>query len=433
MSEKIIPKILAGTRDFLPSDMAVRNKVINSIKNVFIRFGYDEIDTPAIEYAETLLGKYGDEGNKQMYVFEDLGGRKIALRYDQTVPFARVTAGNWQNLSMPFKRYQISKVWRAEKPQKGRLREFYQCDIDIIGTDSLVAEAEVAKIMEQIFQTLGFTNYTIKINSRRFMNSFFKNLNISVEKFPSILRAIDKLGKTDVSTVSAELRNIPLEESQIKRIIKLITLEGSNTEKLEFLQQSNVDLSEMKEFFQLCEFFQIDNRCLSFEPSLARGLDYYTGITYEVDVENGSFGALCGGGRYDNLCSMFTDKKASGVGVAFGFERIMLVMEQLNILPAVTLNPEVLVAFFSKETLPQALKLANEMITAGINTEIYLEQAKLPKQLRFANKKGIPFVAVVGPDEARDNMVTIKNLSNSKQKTIPTTQVIPYIKGYITN
>jgi len=433
MSKKIIPKILAGTRDFLPLDMAVRNSVLTIIKNIFISFGYDEIDTPAIEYAETLLGKYGAEGSKQMYVFNDQGGRKIALRYDQTVPFARVIAANWQKLPMPFKRYQISKVWRAEKPQKGRLREFYQCDIDIIGTYNLLAEAEVAKITEQVFIKLGFTNFQIKVNSRRLMNSFFKQLDIPENKFPEILRTIDKLEKTSVSTVKSILEDIYLNKFQISKIIELITLEGDYNYKIEFLKRNNVDISEIEEFFLLCKLFEIESKYISFKPSLARGLDYYTGITYEVDIKNGAYGALCGGGRYDDLCSMFTDKKASGVGVAFGFERIILVMEELKILPEVSLNPEILIANFGKEALPQSIKLANELINSGINTEIYFDKSKLQKQFSFADKKGISFVVLIGPDEIRENTVTIKNLMNSKQKTIPNTQVVSYMKGYINN
>ncbi|OGH94576.1 MAG: histidine--tRNA ligase [Candidatus Magasanikbacteria bacterium RIFOXYD2_FULL_41_14] len=425
--KKIIPRILKGTRDFLPAEMTRRNLVQSKIVSIFERFGYDSIDTPAIEYAETLVGKYGDDGSKQLYRFEDNGGRDVALRFDQTVPFARLVSANYSQLPMPFKRYQISKVWRADKPAKGRYREFTQCDIDIIGTKNLLAETEIAKAIYLVFKELGFEKFVIKINSRRLINSILDFLKIEKEKQPAIMRILDKLNKIGRDGVTQEMSQV-CDVSVVKNILKTMVLVGTNQEKIENLKK--YDIAEVEMFLQLCGDAGVPEEFLEFDPSLARGLDYYTGIIYEVYPQGVDIGAVCAGGRYDDLCGMFTDKEISGVGVAFGFDRIVVAMEDLGLLNDVKFNSDVVVAYFDEITLPKSLEVWSQLQTAGINTEIYFEPAKLPKQFAYADKKKVKFVVICGPDEVADNAVTIKNMETGKQKTIPQAQLDKYFSGY---
>lgn len=423
--ELIEPKILAGTRDFLPEEMARRRKVQETLVSVFTRFGYDEIDTPAIEYAETLLGKYGEEGSKLTYSFKDNGGRDVALRYDQTVPFARVVAANYSILPMPFKRYQISKVWRADKPGKGRYREFTQCDIDVIGTKNLVSEAEVTKVIAEVFKKLGFAEVSIKINSRRLMNSIMNGLDIAEEKQPFVIRILDKLAKIGEVGVREEMKEI-ISNDAVDRLLAFMIICGTNAEKLAKLKQFNT--TEIEQFLTLCRDFNIEENFLVFDPALARGLDYYTGITYEVTIPGVEIGSVCGGGRYDNLCSMFTTEEFSGVGVSFGFDRIVLAMEMAGKLANTQLNSNVLVTYFNEKTIAASLAIADQLQQAGINTEIYFEPAKMDRQFKYADKKRIPFVVICGEDEIRDNTVSIKNMESGKQETVPRDKIVNYFQ-----
>lgn len=427
MTNLIDPKILKGTRDFLPEEMAKRDFVIGKIVKVFKLFGYDQIDTPAIEYAETLMGKYGEEGSKLVYSFEDNGGRQIALRYDQTVPLARVVAANYNTLPMPFKRYQISKVWRADKPAKGRFREFTQCDIDIIGTTNLLSDAEVAKVIYQVYASLGFKKFIIKVNSRRLLNSILRSVGIPADKQSSTIRVLDKLDKVETDEVEKEL-SVVIGEKAAKELLKAVMPTGDNKKKLE--QLAKYDTVEMKEFLDLCDKLEIKEECLVFEPSLARGLDYYTGVIYEVILPEVNIGTVCGGGRYDDLCGLFCEKKFSGVGVAFGLERIVVAMEDLGLLKNVSLGAEVLVANFDKISFINTSRILNQLQASNISAEIYFESGKLDKQFRYADKKQIPFVVICGPDEMKDGTVTIKNMKTGKQKTVPQSQLSGYFNGY---
>ena len=421
MNKSIIePKILKGTRDFLPEDMAKRNFVMEQIRKVFEKYGYDTIETPVISYAETILGKYGAEGDRLTYSFEDSGERKIALPYDLTVPFARLVAANWQDLPMPFKRYQIQRVWRAEKPQKGRLREFYQCDIDVIGTRSLIAEAEIARVIVEVFKELGFKGFKLKVNSRRFLNAILESLGIN-EDIPSVIRGIDKMDKIGEEGAREELADKGVAEEKISKLFKTLS-------EKDF---SDYDTSEIDEFLQLCEDFQIDEDYLEFDPYLARGLDYYTGITYEVVCDEVGLGSLCGGGRYDDLCGLFCKEDFSGVGVAFGFERIMIALDKLEKLGSVPLNSKVLVTVFDEESKGDSLSIYTNLVDEGINSEVYFQPDKLAKQFKYANKKRIPFVVIRGSEEKEKNEVTVKIMETGDQKTIPVNQLISYIKGYV--
>lgn len=426
MNKKIQPKILRGTRDFLPQQMMQRNSVMDTIRTTFEQFGYSPIETPIICPADTILGKYGEEGDRLTYAFTDRGGRRIALPYDLTVPFARYVAANYQELPIPFKRYQIQRVWRAEKPQKGRLREFYQCDVDIIGSKSLVCEAEIARIITTVFTRLGIESIVIKFNSRRLMNAVLTSFKVPQSQVLSVIRLIDKMEKIGEAVVIQELTNLGLKNAE--GIIETLKPERTNSETLRKL--SAYDISELEEFLSYCRKLAIPEEKLQLDPTLARGLDYYTGLTFEVVSKEVSFGTLCAGGRYDNLCALFSEKDFSGVGVAFGFERIMLFLDQLKLSKEAASSSLVLVTTFDESSVENALDIYNVLIEAGIPAEMYFEASKLAKQFKYADKKLIPFVVIQGPEEKKKGEVTVKRMRSGKQKTIPLKQLVSYISGY---
>lgn len=425
--QTIQPKILKGTREFGPQEMAKRNLVMAKLKNIFARFGYDPIETPILNPAETILGKYGEEGDRLAYSFEDNGKRKLALPYDLTVPFARYFAANWQKLPLPFKRYQIQRVWRAEKPQKGRLREFYQCDIDIIGTESLIAEAEIARVIATVFSELGFERFKIKTNSRRLMNDVLSNFAVPKEKAMAVVRVIDKLAKIGEKAVIEELMRLGIESAA--ELLAAIRPEANTAATLAKL--ANYDTSEIETLLGYCRALGISEELIDFDPSLARGLDYYTGIIYEViSLENPELGSLCAGGRYDNLCGLFCKESFSGTGVAFGFERLMIAMEERGDFQNLRLNSQILVTIFDEGLAADCLKIYQMLVNAGLNCEIYFESVKLKKQFAYANKKQIPFVMIFGPEEKKQGEATVKSMQSGKQKTIPISQLVTFLKNY---
>ena len=425
--EIIQPKILKGTREFGPSEMSKRNMVMGRIKEIFARYGYDPIETPILNPAETILGKYGEEGDRLTYNFEDNGKRRLALPYDLTVPFARYFAANWKELPLPFKRYQIQRVWRGEKPTKGRLREFYQCDIDVIGTESLIAEAEVARVITTVFAELGFNNFQIKTNSRRLMNDILKAFDVPKGKAMDVIRVIDKLAKIGEAAIIEELEKLKIPNA--KELFAAIKPEANTRKTLKKLKK--YDTSEIETLLNYCNALGVPEELIDFDPSLARGLDYYTGIIYEVvSFDNLDLGSLCAGGRYDNLCGLFCKESFSGLGVAFGFERIMIAMEERGDFDDLTLNSQILVTIFDEDSISDSLKLYRLLTEANLKTEVYFEPEKLKKQLKYADKKQIPFVVIQGPEEKQKNEVTIKSMQSGKQKTLPISQLITYLESY---
>lgn len=426
MNQIIEPIILKGTRDFLPEQMLQRQTVLKTIQTIFERSGYVPIETPILSPAETILGKYGEEGDRLTYNFTDRGGRAIALPYDLTVPFARYFAAHWRELPLPFKRYQIQRVWRAEKPQKGRLREFYQCDIDIIGSNSLVGEAEILRIIDSVFMILGL-DVTIKINSRRLMNAVLSKYGVVPEVRVAAMRALDKLDKTGRTAVGTELAGLGVERAD--ELLQKLMPADNNVATLQQLQE--FDCSEITTVQKYAEALGVNLSRLEFNPSLARGLDYYTGLIIEVTARDQDLGSVCGGGRYDNLCGLFSKESFSGVGVAFGFERIMLALEQLSTLPQAGTPSQVLVTVFDQANVSAALLIYRRLLDARIASEIYLQPVPLGKQFKFANQKKIPFVVVCGPDEQAQNAVSIRVMSSGKQKIIPQQQLVQYIQGYV--
>lgn len=403
---------LKGFRDFLPQEARKRQYVISLLKQVFERFGFDPLETPALEYEEILLGKYGAEGDKLMYRFTDNGARRVALRYDQTVPLARVVAQYSSLLVMPFKRYQIQPVWRAENTQRGRFREFLQCDIDIAGTRDLLADAEILSAIHESFTLLGFKNIKILVNDRSVFSDLSKRHSVKEEDLPEVIRAIDKLKKIGVEKVVDEIVALGYSNENATYILQAI--------------ETQQPTPMIQQLLAHTEKLGIPTEKIIFLPYLARGLDYYTGLIIEVECEDYEVGSLGGGGRYDNLIGMFTPRgdagstqKVPAVGFAFGFDRILEAMEILKLFPEEFSSSKVLVTIFSPELKAKSIEIASLLRSKDINTELYLdENAKMDRQMKYANNKKIPYAVIVGPDEIQQNKVTIKNLSTREQKTV---------------
>jgi len=406
----IKPRTLKGFRDFLPEQARKRQYVIDTLRKVFESYGFEPLETPALEYEEILMGKYGEEGDKLMYKFEDNGKRRVALRYDQTVPLARVIAqygstSSPQVLPMPFKRYQIQNVWRAENTQKGRCREFLQCDVDIAGSSSALSDAEVIEITISVVKKLGFKNFKVLINDRE--NLKFKTNGITLSQDRNILavRIIDKLKKIGKDSVLKELETNGFSKNEAEEILK-ITENANLTPRL-------------SEVFSLLKKLGADEVNYEFSPTLARGMDYYTGIILELDVDGYTAGSLGGGGRYDNLIGLFTDKKIPAVGFGFGFDRLMEAMEELKLFPANLATTKVLVTVFNSELLDKSIEICGILEKNNINQELYVDpNVKLEKQLKYADNKNIPYAIIIGPDEVSKNTVMVRDMKTRSQEAV---------------
>lgn len=398
---------LKGFRDFLPETARKRQYVINSLLKVFTKYGFEPLETPTLEYEEVLTGKYGDEGDKLLYRFEDNGRRRVALRYDQTVPLARVIAQYKNELTMPFKRYQISNVWRAENTQKGRFREFTQCDIDTVGTNSVLSDAEIIMIVFEAYKTLGFNNFSIRINDRR----IFGDLSIKA------ITILDKLEKIGTDAVSEEL------------VVNGICKNSTDAQKLLQSITQKKPSSYLETIFSLLKDAGIPQERIVFSPALARGMDYYTGLIFEIQSDDYPFGSLCGGGRYDNLIGMFSGVQTPAVGCAFGFDRTMEAMLALDLFPKeLSGETKVLVTIFSFALASKSTEIVNKLRENNINAEIYLGEIKeknpLEKQLKYANAKNIPYVVIIGEEEIKTDTVALKNMQSRKQKTVSVGELI---------
>lgn len=391
---KIEPKTLKGFRDFLPTDARKRNYVLNTLKKVFESYGFEPLETPVLEYEEILAGKYGDEGDKLMYRFEDNGDRKVAMRYDQTVPLARVVAQYANELPLPFKRYQIQNVWRADNTQKGRYREFLQVDIDTVGSSSPLADAEILTLVYDAFKKLGI-NIKIRINDR----SIFEGIN------PKYLPTIDKLNKIGKEGVLKELEEKGLEKIDAKEIFKKVTS-----------MEPPQNVVEVMSKFQKMGY-PLDS--LKYDSLLVRGLDYYTGLIFEVVCDDYPAGSLGGGGRYDNLIGMFTGNNIPAVGFSFGFDRVIEAMIELNLFPADLGGAKVLVT----NTAGRSANVANDLRSENINVELYVDEKDLDKQLRYADKKGIPYVLIVS-----DKKLELKNMKTGVKEEVKLEQLPNVLK-----
>ena len=453
MSKPTIPK---GTRDFTPAEMAKRNYIFDTIRSVYALYGFKQIETPAMETLQTLLGKYGEEGDKLLFRVlnsgdyltkvsdEQLAERnslalssKICekgLRYDLTVPFARFVVMHRDEIQLPFKRYQIQTVWRADRPQKGRYREFYQCDADIVGSDSLLNEVELVQIMDTVFQRLGI-RVQIKINNRKLLSGIAEIVG-EAEKIVDITVAIDKLDKIGLDKVNEELRTDGISEEAIAKLQPVITLSGSNEEKLkvmeDFLASSEVGMKGIEELrFILNAASQVDLKNeLQLDLTLARGLNYYTGAIFEVKALDTPMGSITGGGRYDNLTGIFGMPGISGVGISFGADRIYDVLNTLDLYPKeITTDTQLLFINFGEKETCYCLPVVAKARQNGIRTEMFPDAAKMKKQMAYANANAIPYVALAGDDEIQKGVVTLKNMETGEQEQVTPEQLIEIVKG----
>ena len=449
------PMIPKGTRDFSPEEMAKRNYIFNTIREVYHLYGFQQIETPAMETLCTLMGKYGEEGDKLLFKIQNSGdyfsgltdeellcrnAAKLAskfcekgLRYDLTVPFARYVVMHRDELQLPFKRYQIQPVWRADRPQRGRYREFYQCDADVVGSDSLLNEVELMQIVDTVFTRFGI-RVQIKINNRKILSGIAEVIG-AADKIVDITVAIDKLEKIGIDKVNEELRAVGISDSAIDLLQPIITLTGSNEQKLEtiaqVLAQSETGLKGVEEtryILSTLEQMELHNE-MQLDLTLARGLNYYTGAIFEVKALDTPMGSITGGGRYDNLTGIFGLPGLSGVGISFGADRIYDVLDALDLYPknAVAGTQLLFINFGEKETA-YCLPLVAKARQAGIRTEIYPDAAKMKKQMSYANAKGIAFVALAGENEMNEGKVTLKNMTSGEQFTVDAAQMLSIVQ-----
>ena len=435
---QIQPRTLKGFRDFLPELEITRQKMIETIKVSFETFGFEPLETPALEYAEILTGKYGDEGDKLMYRFRDNGDRDVALRYDLTIPLARVVAQYENDLKKPFKRYQVSPVWRAENTQKGRFREFYQCDADIVGSNSPLADAEVLALSANTLCKLGLEtdNFIVRVNSREIISAFYDSLKLSPEQKQVAIRMVDKIDKIGRAGVEEELAKNKVSVTDIKIILNFAETKIDTKEfKSEEIGSAKKTFPVVKE--ELNKLAEIVNKALILAPkakfvidfSIARGLDYYTGMIFEINlVKAPQYGSVLGGGRYDNLVGTFANKPVPAVGASIGLDRLITALEELKLIKKEKTTAEALIVNFDESLTDDYLKLATELRNAGINTILYFESADLKKQLGYASDKGIKFAVMYGPNEAKEGIVIVKNLENGTQEKVSLKEVVKYFK-----
>ena len=450
------PSIPKGTRDFGPQEMACRNYIFNTIRQVYALYGFQQIETPAMENLGTLMGKYGEEGDKLLFKILNSGdflrgtcseeiekgatGHLAAqlcekgLRYDLTVPFARYVVQHREELTLPFRRYQIQPVWRADRPQKGRYREFYQCDADVVGSDSLLNEVELMQIVDTVFQRFGI-RVCIKINNRKILSGIAEMIG-AADKIVDITVAIDKLDKIGLENVNAELIENGLSEAQVEKLQPIINLSGTNAEKIATMRQVLKDSETGQKGLDEVEYVlnMLNVQCSMFNEmeldlTLARGLNYYTGCIFEVKALDVQIGSITGGGRYDNLTGIFGMPGISGVGISFGADRIYDVLNQLELYPEeVTTATQLLFVNFGETEANYCLPIADKARKAGIRTEIYPDGVKMKKQMQYANAKNIPYVAIAGESEIAEGKVMLKNMLSGEQKLVTPEELVSEIQ-----
>jgi histidyl-tRNA synthetase len=448
------PSIPKGTRDFSPIEMAKRNYIFDTIKDVYALYGFQQIETPAMETLQTLMGKYGEEGDKLLFKVLNSGDfmNKISddelkdhnslhlaskfcekgLRYDLTVPFARYVVMHRDELAFPFKRYQIQPVWRADRPQKGRYREFYQCDADVVGSDSLLNEVELMQIVDTVFTRFGI-NVQIKINNRKILTGIAEVIG-AADKIVDITVAIDKLDKIGLENVNAELKDDGIDDAAIEKLQPIITLSGTNEQKLDtisnVLSSSEIGkkgVEETKFILDTLKTIGLNNE-IQLDLTLARGLNYYTGAIFEVKALDTPMGSITGGGRYDNLTGIFGMPEVSGVGISFGADRIYDVLNTLDLYPKEAVNStQVLFINFGEKETAYCLPIISKIRIAGIRAEIYPDNAKMKKQMAYANAKQVPYVVLAGENEISEGKVTLKNMETGEQKLVNTQELIDMV------
>ena len=450
------PTLAKGTRDFNSEDLYKRNYIINIIRDNFSKFGFNPIETPSFERSETLLGKYGQEGERLIFkilksgnFLKNIDGKDLefsnlapkivdkALRYDLTVPFARYVVQNQNNINIPFKRYQIQNVWRADRPQKGRYREFLQCDADVIGSKSMMQEIDFISLFDSVFNDLNLGGCIIKINSRKLLYAICE-INDCLDKFGLVTNQLDKLDKTDVNVVKNNLTENGFDKKIIDSLFEAIDLSKNFFDNLKeiklYFKSSNIGLEAISEIEYIFNYFSKNKLIISnlvFDISLARGIDYYTGVIFEVlPPKKINLGSIAGGGRYDNLTEIFGLKNMSGIGVSFGLDRLFLVIDELKLFPAISYNSvKVLILNFSASFSYDLIEIANYLRCNKVNAEFYPDSIPLKKQLNYANKNGIPFVLFYGDEEKEKNCYKLKDMKTGNQETLSRENLVKTLKG----
>jgi len=430
--ERIQPKTLPGFMELLPAEQVLFNQMKEKIQKTYEKFGFLPLDTPVIESSEVLLAKAGGETEKQLYSFTK-GDSNLTLRFDLTVPLAKYVALYSNELSFPFRRYQIGKVYRGEKAQRGRFREFYQCDIDVIGDGELniINDAEMPSVIYQTFINLGLDNFTIRINNRKILNGLFEKVDAKDDAV-EIMRTIDKIEKIGVENVKRELRELNLSEENIDKIIEFIQINGTTDEKIEKLENLKIEndmfkegLSELKEVVKYIRLFNVPEPYFTVDVSIARGLDYYTGTVYETFLnEYKSIGSICSGGRYNNLSGYYTDKKLPGVGISIGLTRLFFILNDMNLIKTDKKSISDVLIISMIPDLKPAIETANKLREAGINTEIYFDDKKIKAKFKYADKLKIPKVIVIGEDELATGKLTFKNMETGEQERLTVEEII---------
>lgn len=434
------PRLPRGMRDILPDQMMLRRYVIRTFEEIFEVYGFEPLQTPALELRETLMGKYGPDAEKLIYDARHREGREeLSLRYDLSVPLARVVA-MYPNLPRPFKRYQIAPVWRAERPQKGRYREFYQCDADIVGTASMAADAEIIALIDDALTRLGFRNFTVLINDRKLLTGLGRYSGVPEPLLGGLYRAIDKFDRLGLEGVREEMRRYGIPEVAAERMLDLLRVEGENTEVLEELARRMREaeipeglegIEELRVLIRFLEEMGVPPARYRISFTMVRGLEYYTGPIFETVVTEPKIGSITGGGRYDGLVGLFAKQSVPMTGTSFGIERIIDVIQELGMAPPdLPRTPiQVLVTVFDEPRMGASIALARAFRQAGLRTLLYFEPRRLEVQLRYAHQKGIPFVAIVGPDEAAQGMVTVRAMDSGQQRTLPPGEAARWIQN----
>ena len=434
--EKVIPKTLPGFLELLPKEQILFNELMDKIRNSYEKFGFLPLDTPILELSEVLLAKAGGETEKQIYRFTK-GESDISLRFDLTVPLAKYVAEYYHELSFPFRRYQIGKVYRGEKPQKGRFREFYQCDIDVINENelSIVTDAEMPSIIYHTFQELGFGDFTILINNRKILNGLFASLDLE-EDTTEILRIIDKIDKIGEQTVKQELLTLTIPEEKADKILEFIKIQGTTEEKIEKLKQLNIQneifqkgLKELEEVVKYIPLYGVPQENFKIDLKIARGLDYYTGTVYETFLNDYmELGSICSGGRYENLADYYTDKKLCGVGISIGLSRLFYKLNEMGLIEAKKKTTAEVLVLPMDDKLEYSLEVGTKLREKGIHTEVYLENKKIKAKMKYADRLGIKYTIVIGEEERQEEKVTLKNMETGEQEKLTIEQAIEKIK-----
>lgn len=435
MIERVKPKTLPGFMELLPSEQILFNKMKETIQKSYEKYGFLPLDTPIIEDANVLLAKAGGETEKQIYRFKK-GENDLALRFDLTVPLAKYVTEYYDKLSFPFKRYQIGKVYRGEKAQRGRYREFYQCDVDIIGDGelSILNDAEIPSIIYNTFKELGFDDFTICINNRKILNGLFASLGLENES-AEVLRTIDKIDKIGAEKVKKELLN-QTQEEKVETIMKFISIDGTNEEKIDELQNLKIKndvfeqgLNEIKEVLKFIRIFGVPKEFIKIDLTIARGLDYYTGTVYETFLNKyRNLGSVCSGGRYDNLAEYYTNRKMPGVGISIGLSRLFFQLTDNNIISAKGQSISDVLILSMTEDYETSVEVATKLRESGLNAQINLENQKLGKKFKYANNINVKYVIIIGEDEINNNVVTLKNMETGNQETVKIEEAIQIIK-----